>query len=29
MKFIKTKQAIDINAYKNTKRKLYKTNAAI
>ena len=28
-KFIKTKQAIEIHAYKNTKRKLYKTNAVI
>jgi hypothetical protein len=29
IKFINTKQAIEIHAYKNTKRKLYKTNAAI
>ena len=29
IKFIKTKQATEIHAYKNTKRKLYKTNAAI
>ena len=29
IKFINAKQAIDIHAYKNTKRKLYKTNTAI
>jgi len=29
IKFINSKQAIDIHAFKNTKRKLYKTNAAI
>ena len=29
IKFINAKQAIEIHAYKNTKRKLYKTNAAI
>jgi hypothetical protein len=29
IKFINTKQATEIHAYKNTKRKLYKTNAAI
>jgi hypothetical protein len=29
IKFINVKKAIDIHAYKNTKRKLYKTNAAI
>jgi hypothetical protein len=29
MKFINAKQAIEIHAYKNTKRKLYKTNTAI
>jgi hypothetical protein len=29
IKFINAKQTIDIHAYKNTKRKLYKTNAAI
>ena len=29
IKFINAKQATEIHAYKNTKRKLYKTNAAI
>ena len=29
IKFIKAKQALKIHAYKNTKRKLYKTNTAI
>ena len=29
IKLIKAKQAIDIRSYKNTKRKLYVTNAAI
>ena len=29
IKFIKAKQATEIHAYKNTKRKVYKTNAAI
>jgi hypothetical protein len=29
IKFIKAKQAIDIHAYKNTKKKMSKTNAAI
>jgi len=29
IKFINAKQAIEIHAYKNTKRKLYKTNTAI
>jgi hypothetical protein len=29
IKFINAKQTIDTHAYKNTKRKLYKTNAAI
>ena len=29
IKFINAKQAIEIHAYKNTKIKLYKTNAAI
>jgi hypothetical protein len=29
IKFIKAKQAIEVYAYKNVKRKLYKTNAAI
>ena len=29
IKFINAKQAIEIHAYKNTKRKLYKRNAAI
>jgi len=29
IKFIKAKQATDVHAYKNTKRKLHKTNAAI
>ena len=29
IKFINAKQAVDIHAYNNTKRKLYKTNAAI
>jgi len=29
IKFINAKQAIDIHAYKNTRRKLYKTNTAI
>ena len=29
IKFINAKQAIDIHAYKNTNRKLHKTNAAI
>jgi hypothetical protein len=29
IKFINAKQVIDIHAYKNTKRKLYKTNAVV
>jgi hypothetical protein len=29
IKFINTKQAIEVHTYKNIKRKLYKTNAAI
>jgi len=29
IKFINAKQATETHAYKNTKRKLYKTNAAI
>ena len=29
IKFINAKQATEIHAYKNTKRKVYKTNAAI
>jgi len=29
IKFINTKQVTEIHAYKNTKRKLYKTKAAI
>ena len=29
IKYINAKQAIEIHAYMNTKRKLYKTNAAI
>jgi hypothetical protein len=29
IKFVNAKQAIEIHAYKNTKTKLYKTNAAI
>jgi len=29
IKFINAQQAIEIHAYKNTKRKLYKKNAAI
>jgi hypothetical protein len=29
IKFMNAKQATEIHAYKNTKRKLYKTNAAI
>jgi len=29
IKFINAKEATEIHAYKNTKRKLYKTNAAI
>jgi len=29
IKFINARQATEIHAYKNTKRKLYKTNAAI
>jgi len=29
IKFVNAKQAIEIHAYKNTKRKVYKTKAAI